>query len=87
MISTKGRYALRAMIDIACNEKNGFVSLKDISKRQEIPINVKQFPFGENIIRWQNNFFQVNITRFNVFFQRRNVIINDCSWLKIVYLV
>ena len=51
MISTKGRYALRAMIDIACNEKNDFVSLKDISKRQEIPINVKQFPFGENIIR------------------------------------
>ena len=51
MISTKGRYALRAMIDIACNEKNDFVSLKDISKRQEIPINVKHFPFGENIIR------------------------------------
>ena len=36
MISTKGRYARRAMIDIACNEKKGFVSLKDISRRQEI---------------------------------------------------
>ena len=37
-ISTKGRYALRMMIDIAANEKNGSVSLKDISKRQDISL-------------------------------------------------
>lgn len=37
-ISTKGRYALRMMIDIAENEKNGSVSLKDISKRQDISL-------------------------------------------------
>lgn len=37
-ISTKGRYALRMMIDIAENEKDGSVSLKDISKRQDISL-------------------------------------------------
>lgn len=35
-ISTKGRYALRFMLDLAENGKNGFVALKDIAKRQEI---------------------------------------------------
>ena len=36
MISTKGRYALRVMIDLAQNSKDGFVSLKDVAKRQQI---------------------------------------------------
>ncbi|MDI9486706.1 MAG: Rrf2 family transcriptional regulator [Bacillota bacterium] len=35
-ISTKGRYALRMMLDIAENQSNGLVRLKDISERQEI---------------------------------------------------
>lgn len=35
-ISTKGRYALRMMLDLAENQDNGFVSLKDIAKRQDI---------------------------------------------------
>ena len=35
-ISTKGRYALRMMIDIAENQDAGFVALKDIAGRQEI---------------------------------------------------
>ena len=35
-ISTKGRYALRVMVDLALNDKEGFVSLNDIAKRQEI---------------------------------------------------
>ena len=38
-ISTKGRYALRLMIDIAINGGiDGYVSLKDVSKRQEISV-------------------------------------------------
>ncbi|MBD5081023.1 MAG: Rrf2 family transcriptional regulator [Ruminococcaceae bacterium] len=37
-ISTKGRYALRMMIDIAENQESGSVSLKDISKRQDISL-------------------------------------------------
>jgi Rrf2 family protein len=35
-ISTKGRYALRMMLDIAEHESGGFVRLKDISERQAI---------------------------------------------------
>ena len=36
MISTRGRYALRMMIDLADYQGSGYVSLKDIAKRQEI---------------------------------------------------
>ena len=36
MISTKGRYAIRAMIDIAEHQNSGLVTLKDISERQDI---------------------------------------------------
>lgn len=37
-ISTKGRYALRLMIDIAMNDNGEPVRVKDISARQEISI-------------------------------------------------
>ena len=36
MISTKGRYAIRVMIDMAENDNGGFIPLKDIAERQEI---------------------------------------------------
>lgn len=36
MISTKGRYALRFLIDIAEHQTDGFVTLKDVAARQEI---------------------------------------------------
>lgn len=35
-ISTKGRYALRLMLDLAEHQKDGFVALKDIASRQGI---------------------------------------------------
>lgn len=35
-ISTKGRYALRIMIDLATNDNGEYISLKDISLRQGI---------------------------------------------------
>ena len=35
-ISTKGRYALRMMLDMARNQVNGPVSLKDIAERQNV---------------------------------------------------
>ena len=35
-ISTKGRYALRMMVDIAENQKDGYVTLKDVALRQDI---------------------------------------------------
>ena len=37
-ISTKGRYALRVMIDLASFGNGSFIALKDISQRQNIPI-------------------------------------------------
>ncbi len=36
MISTKGRYALRVMIDLAEHRAEGYVPLKEIAQRQEI---------------------------------------------------
>ncbi len=36
MISTKGRYALRVMIDLAEHNSGGYVPLADIAERQEI---------------------------------------------------
>lgn len=35
-ISTKGRYALRMLIDLAEHSNDGFIALKDIAERQEI---------------------------------------------------
>lgn len=36
MISTKGRYALRVMLDLAENAGEGYIPLKDIAARQEL---------------------------------------------------
>ena len=36
MVSTKGRYALRVMIDLAEHQSEGYVPLKEIAARQEI---------------------------------------------------
>lgn len=36
MISTKGRYALRVMADLALQDPNAFIPLEDIAKRQGI---------------------------------------------------
>jgi len=35
-ISTKGRYAIRAMLDLAENDTGDYITLSDIAKRQEI---------------------------------------------------
>lgn len=35
-ISTKGRYALRMLIDLAAHQDEGYISLKDISEHQHI---------------------------------------------------
>lgn len=36
MISTRGRYALRMLIDLARNQKDGYITLKEIADRQGI---------------------------------------------------
>lgn len=35
-ISTKGRYALRIMVDLAQQQTNDYIPLKDVSERQDI---------------------------------------------------
>lgn len=35
-ISTKGRYALRMLVDLAEHKGDGYIALKDIAKRQDI---------------------------------------------------
>lgn len=46
MISTKGRYALRVMVDLAMGEEGVFISLKEISKRQEISLKYLEAIIG-----------------------------------------
>ena len=36
MVSTKGRYALRVLIDLAVNSQGSYVSLKGVAERQEV---------------------------------------------------
>ena len=36
LISTKGRYALRVLVDMAEHQADGYVTLKEIAERQEI---------------------------------------------------
>lgn len=38
MISTKGRYALRVMLDMALQPEGAFVPLKEVAQRQEISL-------------------------------------------------
>ena len=38
-LSTRGRYATRALLDLACHWGEGPVPLKDIAQRQEISLN------------------------------------------------
>lgn len=46
LVSTKGRYALRVMIDLAEHQSDGFIPLKVIAERQEISEK-----YLENIIK------------------------------------
>ena len=59
-ISTKGRYALRVMIDLAVNDKGDYVSLKDISNRQEVSLK-----YLEQIMAMLNKAGYVKSTRGN----------------------
>ncbi|CDO18458.1 transcriptional regulator, BadM/Rrf2 family [Streptococcus gallolyticus] len=55
MISTRGRYAIRVMIDLVENNNGHYIPLKDIAQRQEISkkyleIIVKEMVAGELLI-------------------------------------
>lgn len=38
MISTRGRYALRVIIDLAEHNSDGYIPMKEVAKRQEISL-------------------------------------------------
>lgn len=38
MISTRGRYALRVMIDLANNQTDGYIPMKDVAARQGVSL-------------------------------------------------
>jgi len=56
-ISTKGRYALRMLVDLAEHKNDGFIALKDIAERQDISKK-----YLEQIVAILN---QANILRTN----------------------
>lgn len=37
-VSTKGRYALRIMVDLAQHDEGGYIRLKDVAKRQNLTV-------------------------------------------------
>lgn len=45
-ISTKGRYALRIMIDLAQQQKDKFISIQEISLRQDISVKYLEAIIG-----------------------------------------
>jgi len=46
-LTTKGRYAVTAMLDLALHEAKGPISLADISKRQEISLSYLEQLFAK----------------------------------------
>ena len=55
MISTKGRYALRVMIDLAEQQKAEYVPLKELAARQEIS---QKYLESIMVILSKNNFIE-----------------------------
>lgn len=45
-LSTKGRYGLRALVDLAANEAGGTVSLAQTAQRQKLSLNYLEQVFG-----------------------------------------
>ena len=50
MVSTKGRYALRVLIDLAEHQTDGYIPLKDTAARQEI--SEKYLEGAESKLSW-----------------------------------
>ena len=46
-LTTKGRYAVTAMLDLSINASNGPVTLSDISKRQDISLSYLEQLFSK----------------------------------------
>ena len=58
LISTKGRYALRVMLDLAAHNNGNYIPLKDIAGRQDISVK-----YLENILASLSRVGLVDATR------------------------
>ena len=45
-VSTKGRYGLRALVDLAAYSEKGKIPLSEIAKRQNLSLNYLEQMFG-----------------------------------------
>ena len=56
LISTKGRYALRVMIDLAEHQTDGYIPLKEVAQRQDILLNDNwKFRFSHQVQKGSGN--------------------------------
>jgi hypothetical protein len=57
-LSTKGRYGVRALLDLALHQDEGLVQLKEIARRQEFSLqylessSVRWFKFLRALLPW-----------------------------------
>ena len=67
-VSTRGRYALRLMLDLAMNNTGEPVRLKDVAKRQEISEKYLEQIIsilnkaGFKLVRVENNMYFMRLT-------------------------
>ena len=56
-ISTKGRYAIRVILDIAMHDDGKYIPLKDIAKRQDLTVKYLEqvFVVMLEVIAYQKN--------------------------------
>ena len=60
VVSTKGRYALRVMIDLAKYGKDAYVSLGDIASRQNLSEPAEEITAWDIISITENDFYVVS---------------------------
>ena len=55
-ISTKGRYALRMLLELAAHQDDGFISLKEISEHQDISKKyLEQIRISKEVVHSRNH--------------------------------
>ena len=76
LISTKGRYALRVMIDLAQNKESGHVAMKIVAARQGISLKY----FTEKAAGIVSAVNQKNIRSEKSFVLRRETLLRSHAW-------
>ena len=85
LISTKGRYALRVMIDLAQNKESGHVAMKIVAARQGISLKYLErilpvLAFTEKAAGIVSAVNQKNIRSEKSFVLRRETLLRSHAW-------